>query len=223
MTQRNTVIFDLGGVLLDWNPRHLYRRLFAADEAAMEHFLATVCTSAWNRQQDAGRPCAEACALLAAEHPDKAALIDAYYTRHLDMIAGAIEGTVAILSELRAREVPLYFLSNYSAETYPLVRARYDFLSWFAGGIVSGEHGVIKPDPAIYRLLIERHGIDPVRTVFIDDVAVNAEAARAFGIHPIHFSGADALRAELVELGFLIGSVAASSSGGAEAPFRQTG
>jgi 2-haloacid dehalogenase len=203
LTQRDTVIFDLGGVLLDWDPRHLYRRLFAADEAAMEHFLATICTSAWNRQQDAGRPCAEACALLTAEHPDKVALIDAYYTRHLEMIAGTIEGTVVILSELRARGVPLYFLSNYSAETYPLVRARYEFLSWFAGGIVSGEHGVIKPDPMIYRLLIERHDIDPARAVFIDDVAANAEAARAFGIHPIHFTGADVLRTELVELGLL--------------------
>jgi len=202
MTQRDTVIFDLGGVLLDWNPRHLYRQLFA-DEPAMEHFLATVCTSGWNQKQDAGRPCAEACALLRAEHPDKAAMIDAYYTRHLDMIAGPIEGTVAILSELRARGALLYFLSNYSAETYPLVLARYEFLSWFAGGIVSGEHGVLKPEPAIYRLLIERHGIDPARAVFIDDVATNAEAARTFGIHPIHFSGADTLRAELAELGVL--------------------
>ena len=203
MAQRDTVIFDLGGVLLDWNPRHLYRQLFPGDEAAMEHFLATICNSEWNRQQDAGRLAAEACALLKAEHPDKAALIDAYYTRHLDMIAGPIEGTVAILAELRERGTPLYFLSNYSAETYPLALGRYDFLSWFAGGIVSGEHGVIKPDPAIYRLLIERCGIDPHRAVFIDDVPVNAEAARAFGIHPIHFTGPDALRAELTGLGLL--------------------
>jgi 2-haloacid dehalogenase len=203
LIQCDTVIFDLGGVLLDWNPRHLYRQLFAASEAAMEHFLATVCTSEWNRQQDAGRSCAEACALLTAQHPDKAALIDAYYARHLDMIAGPIEGTVAILSELHARGVALYFLSNYSAETYPLVRARYDFLSWFAGGIISGEHGITKPDPAIYRLLIDRSGIDPTRSVFIDDVAANAEAAGAFGIHPIHFAGADALRSELARLGFL--------------------
>jgi 2-haloacid dehalogenase len=114
MPQRDTVIFDLGGVLLDWNPRHLYRQLFADDEAAMEEFLATVCNSAWNRQQDAGRLVAEGCALLKAEHPDKAHLIDAYYARHLDMIAGRIEGTVAILSELRERGTKLYFLSNYS-------------------------------------------------------------------------------------------------------------
>jgi 2-haloacid dehalogenase len=203
LPQRDTVIFDLGGVLLDWNPRHLYRQLFPADEAAMEHFLATICNSEWNRQQDAGRLAAEGCALLKAEHPDKADLIDAYYARHLDMIAGPIAGTVAILAELRERGTPLYFLSNYSAETYPTALGHYDFLSWFIGGIVSGEHGVIKPDPAIYQLLIDRHGIDPQRAVFIDDVAANAEAARPFGIHPIHFTSADALRAELATLGLL--------------------
>jgi len=201
--QRDTVIFDLGGVLLDWNPRHLYRRLFAGDEAAMEDFLANVCNSAWNRQQDAGRPVAEGCRQLVALHPDKTELIEAYYTRHLDMIAGPIAGTVDILAELRERRTRLYFLSNYSAETYPLALARFEFLSWFAGGIVSGEHGVIKPDPAIYRLCLDRHGIDPGRTAFIDDVAINAQAARPFGIHPIHFTGADALRAELAELGLL--------------------
>lgn len=203
MAQRDTVIFDLGGVLLDWNPRHLYRGLFAGDETAMEHFLANVCNSAWNRQQDAGRTIAEACALLAAEHPDKAALIDAYYARHLDMIAGPIKGTVEILAELRERGTKLYFLSNYSAETYRLALGRFEFLSWFAGGVVSGEHGVIKPDPAIYRLLIDRCAIDPHRAVFIDDIAANAEAACAFGIHGIHFTTADALRDELKAFGLL--------------------
>jgi 2-haloacid dehalogenase len=201
--QRDTVIFDLGGVLLDWNPRHLYRQLFPGDEAAMEHFLANVCNSAWNRQQDAGRSIAEACALLKAEHSDKAELIDAYYGRHLDMIAGPIEGTVAILAELRERGAKLYFLSNYSAETYRLALTRFEFLSWFADGVVSGEHGVIKPDPAIYKLAIERFAIDPARAIFIDDMAINAAAARPFGIHGIHFTSPDALRQELVELGLL--------------------
>jgi 2-haloacid dehalogenase len=203
LPQHDTVIFDLGGVLLDWNPRHLYRQLFPGDEAAMEHFLATVCTSAWNIRQDAGRPVAEACALLAAAHPDKAELIEAYYARHLDMIAGPIEGTVAILAELRERGTKLYFLSNYSAETYPLALARFDFLSWFADGVVSGRHGLIKPDPAIYRLVLERCAIDPHRAVFIDDNPINAAAARPLGIHGIHFTGPEALRSELAGLGLL--------------------
>jgi 2-haloacid dehalogenase len=203
LSQRDIVIFDLGGVLLDWDPRHLYRKLFAGDEAAMELFLATVCTSEWNRAQDAGRLVAEGCQLLKATHPDKGDLIDAYYARHLDMIAGPIAGSVAILAELRERGTPLYFLSNYAAETYKLALRRFDFLSWFAGGIVSGEHGVIKPDPGIYALLLSRLAIDPYRAVFIDDNAANAEAARSFGIHGIHFRGPDALRAELEELGLL--------------------
>ncbi|HVH80227.1 MAG TPA: HAD-IA family hydrolase [Stellaceae bacterium] len=203
MPQRDTVIFDLGGVLLDWNPRHLYRQLFPGDEDAMEHFLANVCNAAWNVRQDAGRTIAEGCALLKTEHPDKSELIDAYYARHLDMIAGPIEGTVDILADLRARGTPLYYLSNYSAETYPLAMQRFEFLSWFAGGIVSGEHGIIKPDPAIYARLIEHYRIDPRRAVFIDDVAANAEAARAFDIHPIHFRNAAALREELIALGLL--------------------
>jgi 2-haloacid dehalogenase len=169
----------------------------------MEHFLATVCTGAWNLRQDAGRRATEACALLKAEHPDKGHFIDAYYGRHLDMITGPIAGSVAILAELRERGTPLYFLSNYSAETYPLALARYDFLSWFEGGVVSGEHGVIKPDPAIYELLIDRCGIDPHRAVFIDDVVANAEGAHQFGIHPVHFQSAEALRAELAEFGLL--------------------
>jgi 2-haloacid dehalogenase len=203
LPQRDVVIFDLGGVLLDWNPRHLYRKLFPDDEAAMEHFLATVCTSEWNRGQDAGRLFTEGCRLLKAEHPDKAELIDAYFARFDEMIAGPFDGTVQILTELRARGTPLYFLSNYSAETWRLAPPRFEFLSWFQGGIVSGEHGVIKPDPAIYALLLSRFAVDPHRAVFVDDVAVNAEAARAFGIHPIHFRGADALRVELLRLGLL--------------------
>jgi 2-haloacid dehalogenase len=203
LAKRDIAIFDLGGVLLDWNPRHLFRKLFAGDEAAMEHFLATVCTSDWNRAQDAGRPWAEAARLLKAEHPGKADLIDAYYTRFDEMIAAPIEGTVAILAELRARKTPLYILSNYSAETFRSAPGRFAFLSWFDGGIISGDVGALKPDPAIYALLVDRFGIDPRRAVFIDDVAANAEGGRALGIRGIHFRGPDALRAELMSLGML--------------------
>lgn len=202
MPQRDVAIFDLGGVLLDWNPRHLYRKLFAGDDAAMERFLATICTNEWNRGQDSGRPFAEGARLLKTEHPDQAELIDAYHARFDEMIAAPIDGTVAILAELRARGTPLYFLSNYSAETYPLALQRFEFLSWFHGGVISGHVGALKPDPEIYALLLDRFAIDPRRAIFIDDVAANAKAADQFGIRGIQFQNPDALRAELVELGF---------------------
>ena len=124
---RSIVIFDLGGVLIDWDPRHLYRKLFAGDEAAMEHFLATVCTHEWNRHQDAGRSFAEGARLLKAEHPDKAELIDAYGICFDEMIAGPIAGSVEILVELRDRGIPLFGLTNWSAETYPAALQRFTF------------------------------------------------------------------------------------------------
>jgi 2-haloacid dehalogenase len=201
--RRSVVVFDLGGVLLDWNPRHLYRKLFAGDEAAMEHFLATVCTHEWNRCQDAGRSFAEGARLLKAGHPDKAHLIDAYHGRFDEMIAGPIAGSVEILAELRDCGIPIYGLTNWSAETYPPARERYAFLSWFRGILVSGEVGVIKPDPRIFELLIERFGIASESAVYIDDVEANVVAARPFGIHAIHFTTPAALRRELIELGLL--------------------
>jgi 2-haloacid dehalogenase len=200
---RSIVIFDLGGVLIDWDPRRLYRKLFAGDEAAVEQFLATVCTHEWNRCQDAGRSFDEGARLLKAQHPDKAELIDAYGARFDEMMAGPIAGAVEILAELRERGTPLYGLTNFSAETYPHAVARFGFLGWFRGILVSGEVGTIKPDPRIYELLLERFAIDPHRAVYIDDVAANAEAARPFGIHGIHFSTPDALREELVRLALL--------------------
>jgi len=201
-TPRSIVVFDLGGVLIDWNPRHLYRKLFA-DEAAMEHFLATVCTAEWNVRQDAGRRFAEAAALLKSDHPEKADLIDAYFARFDEMMSGAIAGTVEILAELHGRGVALYGLTNFSAETYPLALRRFDFLAWFRGVLVSGEVGLVKPDPRIYRLLCERFAIAPATVIYIDDVARNAAAATALGMHGIHFTAPVGLRRELVELGVL--------------------
>jgi 2-haloacid dehalogenase len=201
-TARSIVVFDLGGVLIDWDPRHLYRQLFA-DDAAMEYFLATVCTHEWNRRQDAGRSFAKGARLLKAEHPDKAELIDAYYSRFDEMLAGPIAGSVEILAELRDRGTPLYGLTNWSAETYPAALERFAFLRWFREILVSGEVGVIKPDPRIFALLIERFAVEPQRAVYIDDVEANAAAARPFGIHPIHFTTPARLREELVGLGLL--------------------
>ena len=200
---RDTVAFDLGGVLIAWDPRHLYRKLFAGDETAMEHFLANVCTHEWNRCQDAGRSFAEGARLLKAEHPEKAELIDAYFSRFDEMMPGPIAGSVEILAELRDRGTPLYGLTNFSAETYPPAFERFEFLRWFDGILVSGEVGLIKPDPRIFELLIERFAIDPRRAVYIDDVETNVIAARPLGIHGIHFTTPAALRAELAELGLL--------------------
>jgi len=200
---RRVVVFVIGGVLVDWDPRHLYRKLFSGDERAMEHFLANVCTHEWNRCQDAGRSFAEGTRLLKLQHPDKAELIDAYGARFDEMMPGPIAGTVEILAELRERGTPLYALSNFSAETFPPAFERFDFLRWFRGMVISGEVGVIKPDPRIFQIMLARFAIDPHAAVYIDDVAANAEAARPFGTHGIHFTTPGALREELVRLALL--------------------
>jgi 2-haloacid dehalogenase len=200
---RNIAVFDLGGVLIDWDPAHLYRKLFKGNEPAMEHFLASVCTQEWNRAQDAGRSFAEGARVLKRQHPDKAELIDASGDRFDEMIAGPIAGSVEILAELRDRGAPLYGLTNWSAETFPSAVERFEFLSWFRGILVSGEVGAIKPDQRIYALMLARFAIDPQHAVYIDDNAANAEAARQFGIHGIHFTTPDALRKELGRLAML--------------------
>ncbi|MFY9791426.1 MAG: HAD-IA family hydrolase [Candidatus Sulfotelmatobacter sp.] len=207
MANRSVVVFDLGGVLIDWNPRHLYRKLFAGDDAAMEHFLANVCTASWNSQQDAGRTFAEACALLKPEHPGHAELIDAWIERQAEMLGGAIGGTVEILAELRALRVPLYALSNWSAETFPIALKRFEFLHWFQGIVLSGEVRLLKPDPRIFQLFFKTHGIDPAEAVYVDDLRPNVEAATALGMHGIVFTDPAALRRELVTLGLLDAAV----------------
>ena len=200
---RRIVVFDLGGVLLQWNPRFLYRKLFPGDEQAMENFLATVCTQQWNERQDAGRPFAAAIGELVAKHADKAHLIEAFRTRFDEMIPAAIDGTVEILLELSRAGVPLYALTNFSAETFPAQRDRFAFLSAFDGIVVSGEEGVIKPDPRIFRILLERYAVVPAHAVFVDDNAANAAAATALGMHGIHFRSPRQLRDELVALSLL--------------------
>jgi 2-haloacid dehalogenase len=200
---RSVVVFDVGGVLIDWDPRHLYRKLFAGDERAMEHFLANVCTHEWNRCQDAGRSFAEGASLLKLQHPDKAVLIDAYGARFDEMMVGPIVAAVEILGELRERGTPLYGLSNFSTETFPPTLQRFEFLRWFRGIVISGEVGVIKPDRRIYEILLARFAMDPHQVVYVDYVAANVEAARPFGIHGIHFTTPGALREELLHLALL--------------------
>lgn len=203
--ERRIVIFDLGGVLIQWDPRHLYRKLFAGDEAAMERFLTSVCTTDWNERQDAGRSFAAGVDELRPHHPDKIELIEAFGRRFDEMIPGAVGGTVEIAAELKARRVPLYAITNWSAETFPPQRRRFEFLSWFEGIVVSGEEGVIKPDPRIFRILLDRYGVPAETAVFIDDVAANAAAASALGMHGIHFTSPGRLRLELEALGLLRG------------------
>jgi 2-haloacid dehalogenase len=199
------VIFDLGGVLIDWNPRHLYRGIFGHDEAGMERFLAEVCSPAWNLSLDAGRPFAEAVAELSERHPQERARIEAYHRRWLEMIAGPIRGTVAVLEELDAAGVPLWALSNWSAETFVLVRhdPDYAFLDRFRTIFVSGELRLVKPDPAIYRHALDAIGSPAADCLFIDDAPKNVAAAATLGMHAHLFTGADELRHELVGLGLL--------------------
>ena len=195
-------MFDLGGVLIDWDPRYLYRKLLA-DEAAVEEFLATVCTPEWNAEQDRGRPFAEGVAELVERHPVHAAAITAYHERWTEMLGGDIAGTVELLDELRDTGVPLYALTNWSAETFGIARERFGFLEWFDGVLVSGEERMIKPDPAIFRLLLDRFGLDPGAAFYVDDSPANVAAAGELGFDAVRFTGPEQLRRDLEARGLL--------------------
>ncbi len=197
MTSIRSVVFDLGGVLIDWDPRHLYRRIFRGDEAAMERFLAEVCTPEWNEEQDAGRSFAEGVALLQARHPEHRDRIAAFHLRWDEMLAGVIPGVAEILSDVKAAGNPVYALSNWSAETWPIAERRFEFLSWFDGVVVSGRIGLRKPDPAIFQHLLERFGLEAERTLFVDDSERNVESARRLGFEALRFVSAPQLRREL--------------------------
>lgn len=197
----DTVVFDLGNVLVQWNPRFLFRKIFGADEAAMEYFLSKVCNTEWNEQQDCGRSWKDGIAIAARQHPEHTPHIQAYYDRWEEMIPGAIEETVEILSQLRALNIRLLALTNWSDETFPIAQQRFPFFGWFEGIVVSGQERLIKPDPAIFKLLIGRYQLRPESTVFIDDSLRNVEASKAQGLHGLHFTGADELRRQLTALG----------------------
>lgn len=195
----DTVVFDLGGVLIDWNPRHLYRKLIPC-EAAVERFLAEVCTAEWNHHLDAGRAFDEGIAELIDKHPQKEPLIRAWQDRWEEMLAGPIAGSVALLEMLYEHGLSLHAITNWSAETFPIARRRFTFLARFETILVSGEEGLAKPDPAIFDLLVNRTGTEPGRSTFIDDNPLNISAAAARGFHTIHFTGPEALREQLLDL-----------------------
>jgi 2-haloacid dehalogenase len=192
----DTVVFDIGNVLIAWDPRHLYRRLFA-EESEMDRFLAEVCTAEWNLEQDRGRDWEEAIAERVALFPQHEALIRAYSDRWHEMVPGEVPGTVALLEALRARRVPLHAITNFSAAKFAEAQARFPFLRGFEDVVVSGTERLLKPDPAIYRLLLDRNGLRAGQCLFIDDSLKNAEGARAVGMRAHHFTGAEALEAEL--------------------------
>lgn len=198
-----TVVFDLGGVLIDWNPRNLYVKLFGDDTSAMERFLTEICTPDWNIAQDAGRTIAEAVDSLSREHPDFAPYINAYYDRWTEMLNGSIDGTVEILRRLRDQETPLYALTNFSAEMFPVAEQIYDYLGWFKGIVVSGRERLIKPDPRIYELLLSRYELTASDVIYIDDVEKNAQAASQLGMIGLHFTAPENLRRDLTQLGVL--------------------
>jgi 2-haloacid dehalogenase len=204
--RRSVVVFDLGGVLIDWDPRHLYRKMFGGDEAAMEKFLATVCTPEWNARQDAGRPWTEAVSVLVEDFPAERERITAFHERWPETLGEEVAGTVAILGELHARAVPLYALSNWSAETFPIARARFPFLGLFNGIVISGEERVSKPHPRLFQVLFDRYGLDPRAAVFIDDAPRNVEVATGMGMLGLVFTGAAPLRTALEAIGLLDGS-----------------
>ncbi|MGZ4502204.1 MAG: HAD family hydrolase [Nocardioidaceae bacterium] len=199
----DTVVFDLGGVLIDWDPRYLYRQLLP--EGEIDAFLTEIGFAAWNHAQDAGRPWDEAVAELAGRHPHRRALIEAYPSRFGETMSGPIDDTVTILRELHARGTPLLALTNWSAETFREARETFSFLELFDAIVVSGEERLAKPDPRIFRLLLDRHGLEPEATVYIDDSPANVETARGLGLAALHFTGPARLRADLAAAGLLNG------------------
>ncbi len=194
----DTIIFDLGGVLIDWNPKYLYRDVFEGDEKKVDWFLNTICTYEWNMEHDAGRPLQEGTELLVRNFPEYESWIRLYYDQWPKMLGGPITGTVDILKRLKQREnYKLFALTNWSNETFPIAKERYEFLNDFEGIVVSGDEKTRKPYPKIYEIILDRYKISPEKAVFIDDSHDNIIAAAKLGIQGIHFKNAGQLQQEL--------------------------
>lgn len=191
-----TFIFDFGNVFVKWDIHALYNRFFPNPQA-VDSFLEEIRFHEWNAHQDAGRPFKEGIAILSEEHPHYADLIQAYDTHWEDSITDMYHGTVEILRRLKGEGWPIYLLSNFSAEKFPLMRERYEFLNLFDDMIISGEHKLIKPDPAIFQLTLKRIDRKASECLFIDDSLVNIETARNMGFHTIHFQSPEQLESDL--------------------------
>lgn len=201
MANINTILFDLGNVLIDWNPMYVYHDMFD-DPKDMEFFFEKICTMDWNEDQDAGKLIADATAEKIAEYPEWKEAIEAYYGRWVEMLGGQITETVKILDSFKAKnKYQLLALTNWSAETFPIALDRYYFLQHFEGIVVSGEEKIRKPNPVIYQTVCERYGAVPENTVFIDDSLRNIKAAADLGFQVIHFHTPTQLRADLEKMG----------------------
>lgn len=201
LTICNAAVFDLGGVLINWNPRHVYREILPTD-AEVEQFLSTVCTPAWDAKQDAGRPLDEGIAELVARFPDQTLLIEAWRDRYAEMALPVLD-SVELLQELRERGVPLYALSNWGADEFEAIRDRFPFLDCFSGVLISGRVGLCKPDPKFFELLVREHRLNPATVAFIDDQRPNVVAARQLGFRSFLFRSAADLREKLARVGLV--------------------
>ncbi len=200
----STIIFDLGGVLIDWNPEYVFREVIPEEERR-RYFFDNICTPEWNIEQDAGRPLAEATDLLVKQWPDWEPEVRSFYGRWEEMLGGPIQETVELLRELRDLGTHrLLALTNWSAETFPVALERYEFLQWFEGIVVSGTERTRKPFADIYQVLLDRYGVSAEESVFIDDSLKNVEGAAAIGMHGIHFQNTEQLREALRSFGVKI-------------------
>ena len=189
------IIFDFGGVLVDWNPRYLYKDYFR-DENEMEHFLKNICTDEWNLEQDRGRSLSEGTILLQNKFPEFHSMIQLFYDKWETMLKSDMSDTVSLLYKLKTK-YKIYGLTNWSAETISIAYKRFPFFKEFDGIVVSGEEKLIKPDPNIYHLLLERYNLKVENTIFIDDNINNIRAAKEIGLYAIRFENANKLEMQL--------------------------
>lgn len=197
MEQLKNIVFDFGGVLIDWNPEYLYRDVFETEEE-MNYFLSHICRYEWNLLQDGGRSLAEATRLLQEEHPEYSDQIAMYYGRWEEMLGGTISENTKLIKPLK-KKYHIYGLTNWSAETIPLAMSRYDFFAELDGMVVSGEEKALKPDAALYKILMDRYALKPEESLFIDDNAANIETAHRLGFRVVHYTGGMSLEAWLLE------------------------
>ena len=197
------IVFDIGNVLIRWDPRALYRSIFASEDE-VEWFLGHVCTAEWNHEQDRGRSFEAAIAEATARHPEHHEAIAAYHHRWAETILGPIADTVEILEQLKAQDTPLYAITNWHQDKFRETRSRFPFLGHFRDIVVSGEERLVKPDAAIYNLLLQRNRLDAATCLFIDDNPQNVAGAEAVGMKAHHFTTPGALRAHLAGLGVLV-------------------